>query len=268
MLLILLIIIIILYFLYNNKKEKGIKEEWRDLPFIGTKDMATYNPQQQNYSRKSLPVYYPISSPLEDDYFNYTNSMTSPKLSMLRNVLREVEVYTNQGLKPLMFNYAERPFTNKKPDLKKIGVLSKTVIDLINQYGDPFIKVKLDGVLNEIHEETDEQSRIGFDMKLKVLYNDSEMMGKRQKLYDVYIQPEFLFEKNYNMLPEDQFFIDVYGQPGSSLLRSGVVGSGSKALAKDNSKVDFKAFLSKLIVIGSAHTGFLSGRYMKNNRKN
>jgi hypothetical protein len=45
-------------------------ETWRDLPFIGNKDIQTYHRNPQNVSRKNLPIYYPISSPLEDNYFN------------------------------------------------------------------------------------------------------------------------------------------------------------------------------------------------------
>lgn len=218
----------------NNSKRI---ETWRDLPFIGTKDAASYHQQNPlNISRKNLPIYYPISSPLEDNYFDYTNSMTSPKLSMLRNIMRRVELYSNQGSAPIIFNYAERPLEFKQPNKKKMVVLANTIIKSINEFGKPLLKIKLLGIQNEIHEETDTQSRMCFDMKIKLFYADSEQMGKKQTFDILYIQPEFIFEKAYKTLIEDQFFTKSH-------------------------TYDFRAFLSKLIIVGSEHLGFLPGRY-------
>lgn len=239
----LLVIILIIFIAYIYKdNNQYTKENWRDLPFIGNKDTITYhNPNTQNYSRKNLPIYYPISSPLEDSYDNYLNSISSPKLSLLRNILRKVEIYTNQETKPIIFNYAERPIEIKNPNKTHIKVLANTVINLINQFADPILHVEFMKTLNEIHEETDVQSRIGFDLKVKLYYADSEKMGKDLPKYDIiYIQPEFIFEKFYKVLPEDQFFVS-------------------------NQKTDFRAFLSKLIIIGSENLGFLGGRF--GNRK-
>lgn len=234
-LIIILIIFVVYVYIDDNQ---NVKENWRDLPFIGNKDTITYHvPNTQNYSRKNLPIYYPISSPLEDSYDNYLNSISSPKLSLLRNILRKVEIYTNQDTKPIIFNYAERPIEIKNPDKKRIKVLADTVINLINQFADPILHVEFIKTLNEIHEETDVQSRIGFDLKMKLYYADSEKMGKDLPKYDIiYIQPEFIFEKFYKVLPEDQFFVS-------------------------NQKTDFRAFLSKLIIIGSENLGFLGGRF-------
>lgn len=227
-------------FNHINKNKNNI-EEWRDLPY-GNKDIVTYHRQNdQNISRKNLPIYYPISSPLEDNYFNYLNSVSSPKLSLLRNILRSVEVYTNQGLQPIIFNYAERPIDVKKIDFAKINTLAKTVVDLINKFAGSTLRVEIAGTQNEVHEETEEQSKINFDMKIKLFYFDVEKLGKSSNSeYEIlYIQPEFIFEKKFNILAEDQFFLH----------------------KNKNKKVDFKVFLSKLIIVGSEHLGFLGGRY-------
>ena len=212
-------------------------ETWRDLPFIGQKDTVRYHQQNPlNISRKNLPIYYPISSPLEDNYFDYTNSITSPKLSMLRNIMRTVELHSNQGAAPIIFNYAERPVEFKQPNKQRMLVLANTVIKSINEFGKPLVTIELLNIQNEIHEETDNQSRMCFDMKIKFSYADSEQLGKKPKFDILYIQPEFIFEKAYKKLVEDQFF------------------------AK-NHTYDFRAFLSKLIIVGSEHLGFLPGRY-------
>jgi hypothetical protein len=214
-------------------------ETWRDLPFIGQKDIVKYHQQNPlNISRKNLPIYYPISSPLEDNYFDYANSITSPKLSMLRSIMRTVELHSNQGAAPIIFNYAERPLEFKQPNKQKMIVLANTVISSINEFGKPLLKVELLNIQNEIHEETDNQSRMCFDMKIKLFYADSEQLGKSTKpKFDIlYLQPEFIFEKAYKKLVEDQFF------------------------AKSQT-YDFRAFLSKLIIVGSEHLGFLPGRY-------
>ena len=212
------------------------------MPFIGNKDVVTYHRAPQNVSRKSLPIYYPISSPLEDNYFNYLSSISSPKLSMLRNIMRSVEVYTNQGIAPIIFNYAERPIEQKQININRINILAKTVLDLINKFAGSTLRVELIKTLNEIHEETELQSKINFDMKIKLFYYDAEKLGKTSKPeYDIlYIQPEFIFEKKFNLLPEDDFF-------------------NKNKLT--NKKIDFRVFLSKLMVIGSEHMGFLGGRY-------
>jgi hypothetical protein len=223
----------------KNISEQKI-EQWRDLPYIGNKDVVTYHRAPENVSRKSLPIYYPISSPLEDNYFNYLNSVSSPKLSMLRNLMRSVEVYTNQGMKPIIFNYAERPIEQKPIDKNRIKTLALTVIDLINKFAGSTLRVELVKTINEIHEETELESKINFDMKVKLFYYDAEKLGKTSKPeYDIlYIQPEFIFQKKFDLLPEDQFFKQ-----------------------KTQKTPDFRAFLSKLIIVGSEHMGFLGGRY-------
>ena len=233
----------------THVEQLQINEGWRDLPYIGNKDVVTYHRSDQNVSRKNLPIYYPISSPLEDNYFNYLGSITSPKLSMLRNIMRSVEVYTNQGMQPIIFNYGERPIEIQKVNFQKINVLAKTVIDLINKFAGSTLRVEFMGTKNEVHEETEEQSKINFDMKVKLFYFDVEKLGKTSKPeHDIiYIQPEFIFEKKYNILPEDQFF-----RSDSTL-----------------GKPDFRVFLSKLMIVGSEHQGFLGGRHgsTKNNKQ-
>jgi hypothetical protein len=157
---------------------------------------------------------------------------------MLRNILNRVVSHTNQGLEPIIFNYAERPIEHKQPNQERIKVLTKTVIHLINQFGGSALKVELLNTQNEVHEETDQQSKIGFDIKLKLFYSDSEQLGRftKPKFDIIYIQPEFIFEKEYKTLLEDQFF-------------------------KNKHHYDFRAYLSKLIIVGSEHLGFLPGRY-------
>ena len=236
LILILIIIYLIWYFCKSKKKIK--LENWRDLPYIGNKDLTTYNRiNTENYSRKNLPVYYPISSPLEDNYFNNINSITSPKLSMFRNVLRQVYLLTNQSVEPLIFNYINRPIEQTKVDFKQIKTLADMIINLINKFGEPLLKVNLLKTENEVSEQTEEQSRINFDIKLELYYADSENLGRNIKPDIIYIQAEFIFEKIYN----DQFYSN---NPQTS-----------------NNKVNFKTYLLKLIVIGAAHDGFIGGRY-------
>jgi len=221
----------------NTNKKKEVTEEWRDLAFNGMQNNITYNKLLENPSRQNLPIYYPIGSQLDDNYFNYLNSISSPKLSMLRTILRSVEVYVNQGIKPIIFNYADRPVEQKIIDQKRILTLANLIINLINKYSDSIMRVELDRTLNEVHEETDTQSKINFDMRIKLFYNDSETLGKEQKYDLIYIQQEFIFEKTYEILPEDQFF------------------------ASDK-RIDFKIFLSKLLTVGAEHNGFLTGKYI------
>lgn len=231
-----ILILIIIYIIYLAKNNK---EDWRDISFGGNKNPATYQKlSNQIYSTKNLPIYYPISTPLEDTYFNYLGSLSSPKLSMLRNVLNKVIISSNQDTEPLIFNYAERPIDIKKHNPKTIITLTNTIINLINKFGYPIIKVKFISTLNELHEETDQQSRIVFDLKVEVFYRDSEELGKEVKPYYIYIQPEFIFEKKY-ILDEDLFF-------------------------NKNNKIEYKSYLSKLILVGSDSFGFLGGRYDKN----
>jgi hypothetical protein len=246
-----LILSIILYLAKNNKKYDEIMDKifkvtegWRDMEYVGNKDIITYHrPLKQHYSKKSQAIYYPISSPLEDNYFNYLNSISSPKLSFFRNILYKVESYTNQGSQPIIFNYAERPITIKKTDKQKVKTLSDTVVNMINKFANPMLKIEYVGTSNEVHEETDVQSRINFDLKIKLYYADSEKMGKKVTPDILYIQPEFIFEKQYDVLPEDQFF-------------------------DKNKPEKFRAYLSKLIVIGSENMGFLAGRYSKLQKRN
>jgi len=230
-----ILIFIIFYFVFNIKYDCKFIEKWRDLPYIGNKDMVTYNNiNTRLYSRKNLPVYYPISSPLEDN-FNNINSITSPKLSMFRSVLRQVYLSTNQSIEPIVFNYTNRPIEHKKIESNRINSLASLIINSINKFGYPILQVKLIKTLNEVHEETEEQSRIKFDIKLELIYKDSENLGRDVKNDILYIQQEFIFEKINKTLDEDTFFDKL-------------------------KKVDFRIYLSQLLVIGAEHNGFLSGR--------
>jgi len=226
-----------------EKPEPDFFEGWRDMQFIGNKDLTTYNRINTNaYSRKNLPVYYPISSPLEDNYFNNINSITSPKLSMFRNVLRQVYLSVNQSVQPITFNIVNRPIENKKIDKKRIEALSTMIVKLVNKLGEPILKVKQISTENELHEQTEEQSRIVFDIKLELSYVDSEDLGREIKPDILIVQADYVFEKTNKTFDEDQFFV--------------------KGLS--NKKVDFRAFLSQLIVIGAEHNGFIGGRYKEN----
>ena len=230
---------LLLLHIYNcNNTNKEQLENWRDLPFFGNKDLITNNRiNTENYSRNNLPVYYPISSPLEDDYFNNINSITSPKLSMLRNVLNQVYIFTNQSVEPIKFNFVNRPIEQSEVDPIIIKKMANMIIDLINKFGDPLLKVKFIQTENEISEQTTEQNRINFDIKLELSYADSENLGIYIQPDIIYIQAEYIFEKIYN----DQYY--------------------SNNPLQTNTKVDFKTYLLKLIVIGAIHDGFLSARY-------
>jgi hypothetical protein len=216
-------------------------ENWRDLAFKN-QNTITYNKLNDlNLSRNNLPVYYPISSPLEDNYFNYLNSISSPKLSMVRSLLLKVLSHSNQDSEPIIFNNADRPISIKKINLEQIKVLAKTIIDSINKFADNYLMVESIQTQNEIHEETDTQSRINFDIKIKLFYNDLNSKFDKTKYDIIYIQSEFIFEKIYPALPEDQFF-------------------------KADITVGFRAFLSKLIIIGANNNGMLAGNYYSKNK--
>ena len=241
-----LIIIIVLLLLQicncQSSKQEAKIENWRDLPYIGNKDLITYNRiNTTEYSRKNLPVYYPISSPLEDNYFNNINSITSPKLSMFRNVLNQVYLFTNQSIEPINFNYINRPIEQNTVDPIVIKKMSNMLVDLINKFGDPLLKVKLIKTENEINEQTTEQSRINFDLQLELTYADSENLGKDILPDHIYIQAEYIFEKIYN----DQYY--------------------SNNPLEINTKINFRTYLLKLIVIGAANDGFIGGRYKEKN---
>jgi hypothetical protein len=230
--------IYILKKLIKHKKVKKI-ENWRDLPFIGNNNPATYHKQvNNNFSQKNLPIYYPISTPLEDNYFNYLNSISSSKLSMLRNIIDKVIIYSNQNIKPIIFNYAEQPIEIKQADPRTIKILVDTVINLINNLGKQYLRLEYISTSNEIHEETETHSRIVFDIKVKFFYADYEQLGKKIDPDIIFIQPEFLFEKIYKVLPEDNFF------------------NPKKIL-------NYNSYMSNLIIIGSENFGFLSGKFNK-----
>ena len=251
-LILIIIIILLLCYICNKPVRNRIKynkdnniENYRDLPFIGNKDLTTYNRlNTEAYSRKNLPVYYPISSPLEDNYFNHINSITSPKLSMFRNVLNQVYLFTNQSVQPMTFNYTDRPIEQTTVDKQKVMQLANMIIDLINKFGDPLLKVKFIQTENEVTEQTEEQSRINFDIKLELNYADSENLGRNPQPDIMYIQIEYVFEKVYN----DQFYSNNPQAPNQA----------------PRPKIDFKTYLLKLIVIGAAHDGFIGGRYKEN----
>ena len=238
--LIIIIIIICLFYCINYNKIDNYKnvdspssdffEGWRDLPFIGNKDLVNYNNLNTvNYSRKNLPVYYSINSNMEDNYFN---NITSPKLSLLKTVLRQVYILINQDIQPIIYNNTNRPVEYKKIDKIKIKTLSEMIVKNINNFGDPILKIKLIKTLNELHEETEEQSRINFDMEIEMYYTDAT----KTKPDILVIQAEFIFEKSNKILDEIQFF------------------------NKSQQKIDFKTNLSKLIVIGASNNGFLKGK--------
>jgi hypothetical protein len=247
----LILILIIVYILYCLNKNKNIDnyknvespsgpdfvegmEGWRDLPFIGNKDLVNYNRLNTvNYSRRNLPVYYPINSNIEDNYFN---NITSPKLSLLRTVLRQVYLLVNQNTQPIVYNNTNRPVQYKTVNKNYIKTLSDTIIKSINNFGEPMLKVKLLQTLNELHEETEEQSRINFDMALELNYTD--VYSKKPDT--IFVQAEFIFEKSNKILDELQFF------------------------NKTDKKIDFKTHLSKLLVIGASNDGFLRGNEKKN----
>jgi len=226
----------------NSYKNKDNIETWRDLAVNNVN--ANYHQQNPLYvSRTNLPIYYPISSPMHDTYFNHLNSISSPKLSTLRTILRKVEIVTNQGQKPIIYNQADRPSSSIKIDNVRIQTLANTICNLINQSAKSLLKVKYMETLNELHEETDEQSKINFDLKLELIYPDSENLGKSLQPDIIFIQSEFIFEKIYNALPEDKFF--------------------SENKLPEDKTIKFKAYLSKLFIIGSEHMGFLAGRFSK-----
>lgn len=245
-LILILIIIYLLFCFYKNKNIDNYEnvespsgpdfiEKWRDLPFIGNKDLVNYNRLNTvNFSRKNLPVYYPINSNIEDNYFN---NITSPKLSLLRTVLRQVFLLINQNNQPIIYNNTNRPVEYKKIDSNRIKTLSEMLIKSINKFGDPILKVKLVKTLNELHEETEEQSRINFDMGIELFYTDVNSNNKKQDI--IFIQAEFIFEKSNKILDELQFF------------------------NKTDNKIDFKANLSKLMVIGASSNGFQKGNEKK-----
>lgn len=236
-LLIILILFMIVVIWHINMCHNDI-EQWRDLSFIGNKDLAHYQNMTKNsnykYSRKNMPVYYPISSPLAGDYNNYVESLTSPKLSYLRIVLNKIQTIANQGIKPTIFNYAERPITYKKADMTKLDILADTIIKMINDNGKPLMKVEKVDIINSINEETDAQSRIIFDLKIKMYYNDIDTLTSTNKFDIIYIQPEFIFENLSDT--EANFFKNYNAQ-----------------------KIDFKVYIAKIIVIGAENMGFLAG---------
>jgi hypothetical protein len=176
--------------------------------FSGNRNPTTYqklsNQIYQIYLRNNVPIYYPISTPLEDIYLNHLNSLLLPKLSILRNVLNNIIVLINQDIEPLIFNYAKIPIKIKKHNSKTINTLTNTIIDLINKSQN--IKVKYNSTLNELHEETDQQIKIVFDIKVEVFHTDSEELEKLKPYY-IYIQPEFVFEKKYISDERERIFI-------------------------------------------------------------
>jgi hypothetical protein len=250
LLIILIIIFIIIYFskridTYTNiiAPNPDYIESYRDIPYLSNKDLITYNRNnRQYYSRKNLPIYYPISSPLEDNYFNHINSITSPKLSLFRNILRQVYILTNQDIQPIIFNNTNRPIEQKQINKQQINKLSSMIVDLINKFGSPILSVRQLQISNELQEETEYQSRINFDIKLDLTYNDSTTMGKQTKPEQIFIQAEFIFEKTDKLPNENLFNIN----------------------KNKNIKIDFKSYLSSLIVIGASHNGFIGGRYKEN----
>lgn len=207
-------------------------ESWRDMPFIGTKDIIKYH--------QNLPIYYPISSPLNNNYHDYLNSITSPKLSFLRSIMRRTQLHLNQGSPLIIFNQMDIPINLLPPNKQKNLVLANTIINTINEFGKPLLKIHIETLMNEINEETETQSKICFDIKIKLYYADSEKLGKPLTFDILFIRSEFIFEKTYKKLIEDQFF-------------------SKKHI------YNFKVFLSKLIILGAENMGVLPGR---NNGRN
>lgn len=231
-----LIILIIVFIVVLILLHSTDIEHWRDLSFIGSKDIQHYtHPHKKyNFSRKNLPMYYPIGTPLDDEYNTYINSLTSPKLSYLRMILLKVQTLTNQDKPPIIFNYSERPVIINKIDIAKFNVLADTIIQLINSNAKPLMNVEKITIENPIHESTDTQSRMIFNLKLKMFYNDINTLSSKNKYDIIFIQPEFIFE---NISNEEANFFKTYS----------------------DQKIDFKTYLSKIIVIGSENMGFLPG---------
>lgn len=225
-----LILAIIFYLSIDTNKTN---EHWRDMEYHG-KGLTTYQSDMQSQ--------YPISTPLDDKYSDYLNNITSPKLSLLRRILNKSQVQMNDGMKPIIFNYAERPIQRKNKNEQRIKTLANTIINLINNNGASLLKIEYISTMNETHEETDTQSKICFDMEIRIYYADSENLGKKENKYTTYIRIEYIFEKQYDILPEDQFF--------------------------KQSKEKFKTYLSKLLVIGTEHMGYMAGHFGKKQKRN
>jgi hypothetical protein len=178
-----LLLIILLYFLKNNNIEN-----WLELPYIGNKYINKYM-SNNNYS---------IDLPYNTSYFN---NIDNYKLSILKNTLYKILLESNND-KNIIFNIANQPVQNIDIDNNKIKTLSELIIKLINNN----IKIELIDILNTIHKETDKQSQIYFIIKIKYFFDDYSKFYKKLNYDIIYIECEFIFEKNYDILPEDQFF--------------------------------------------------------------
>ena len=218
----------------------------------------SFNPL--NISKKNLPIYYSINLPFEDNLFNSFNSFNNfnnfnnislKNLSLFKNILRKVELYTNKSKPPTIFNYVERPVKINKINMANIKILAHTVINLINKFANPTIQIKYVSTSNESYEETDKESKINFDLKINFFYSNSEKTSKISKsskifkssktstMSTMYIQPEFIFN-NLNQESINKLFSN----------------SSTKTFTNNN----LNKYLSKIIIVGSKSIGFLGGR--------
>jgi hypothetical protein len=212
MILIIIGLLILLYF-YKDK----IIENWLELPYVGNKYINNY----------VLNNNYPINLPSDTKYFN---NIDNYKLSILKNTLNKILLESNNN-KNIIFNVANQPVENIDIDNNKIKILTNLIIKLINNN----IKIELIETLNINHKETDKQSKIYFIIKIKYYYDDYSKFYKKLNFDIIYIECEFIFEKNYDILPEEQFF-------------------------NKNIIANYSTFISKLYIVGDENYGFLTGR--------
>ena len=184
MLFIILGLLILLLFLLKNRNI----ENWLELPYVGNKYINNY----------VLNNNYPIDLPSDTKYFN---NIDNYKLSILKNTLNKILLESNND-KNIIFNIANQPVQNIDIDNNKIKTLSELIIKLMNNN----IKIELIDTLNINHKETDKQSQIYFIIKIKYFFDDYSKFYKKLNYDIIYIECEFIFEKNYDILPEDQFF--------------------------------------------------------------
>jgi hypothetical protein len=179
MLLIVFGLLILLLYLCKGKTI----ENWLDLPFIGNKYIDNY----------------PINL-LSDK--KYSNNIDHHKLFILNKILNKILLESNN--KNIIFNISNQPIQNIDIDNNKIKILSDLIIKLINNNNN--VKIELIEILNIDHKEIDSQSKINFIIKIKYYYDNYENFYKNLNFDIILIECEFIFEKKYDILPEDQFF--------------------------------------------------------------
>lgn len=201
-------------FFHPNILQNNTTEHWRDMAFDSsnyiTNDIST--PAYLNYSKNNLPPFYQI------------NQTCQNSTHFLNLIIAKIIVNINGQNKLMKFNCAERPIIAKSFDPNKIKILANSIINLINEFADNYIKVAFVKTLNESHYETEEQSKIGFSMVIKMYDRDLEKMGesvsydksyftnkinniKPKSKYDlVVLDVEFVFVKLVELLDEHTFF--------------------------------------------------------------